>query len=453
MKKKEGFLLAYPDRLIPLQTTYTPSFLGLEDHGKHHLWDVSNYGTGVIIGVLDTGILPNHTSFNDKGMPLPSAKWKGRCEFTALGCNRKLIGVRTFVNEVESQPPFDSEGHRTHTTSTAAGKFVYGARVYRNAPGVAFGMAPRSHLEIYKVCVKNGCRTSNIVACLDAAVGDGVDVLSLSIGGKSRPFYADGMAIGAFGAIQKGVFVSCSAGNSGPNNSTLSNEAPWIMMVGTSMTDRLIRLICSHGDGQQFNGESLNQAIPFPTASPIPLVYPSENSDAAICKSLQGVDVRGKAVVCDMGGGIGHVAKGSVVEAAGGVAVIVANTKALGYSTLAEPHVIPASHVSYEASEKIKAYINSTSHPVVTISRRDTLYRNQPAAPMVSYFSSRGPSQASPNILKSDIIRPGVNVLAACTTKLNLEANYKYTFNIISGTSMASPHLSGIVGLLKAAHP
>ncbi|KAH7688650.1 Tripeptidyl-peptidase II protein [Dioscorea alata] len=463
MKKKEGFLLAYPDRLIPLQTTYTPSFLGLEDHGNHHLWDVSKYGTGVIIGVLDTGILPNHTSFNDEGMPPPPAKWKGRCEFPAPGCNRKLIGARNFISgfnamhglkppKVESQPPFDSEGHGTHTASTAAGKFVHGAGVYGNARGVAVGMAPRAHLAIYKVCAEDGCPTSDILAGLDTAVGDGVDVLSLSLGGASLPFYEDGIAIGAFGATQKGVFVSCAAGNSGPYDSTLSNEAPWILTVGASTTNRLIRTTVVLGDGQKFNGESLNQAIPFPTSSPIPLVYPGESSDAAICKSLQGVDVRGKAVVCDMGGGIGRVAKGSVVEAAGGVAVILANTEAMGYSTLAEPHVIPASHVSYDAGEKIKAYINSTSHPAVTIFPRGTLYQNQPPAPMVSYFSSRGPSQASPNILKPDIIGPGVNVLAAWPFQVG-PIKASDTFNLISGTSMATPHLSGIVGLLKAAHP
>ncbi|KAM0939005.1 putative tripeptidyl-peptidase II [Dioscorea sansibarensis] len=460
MKKKDGFLLAYPDRLVPLQTTYSPSFLGLERDGNHHLWDVSNYGTGVIIGVLDTGISPNHTSFNDEGMPPPPAKWKGRCEFTSPGCNRKLIGARNFISgfnamhgvKPASQPPFDTEGHGTHTASTAAGKFVHGASVYGNAPGVAVGMAPRAHLAIYKVCAEQGCPTSDILAGLDAAVGDGVDVLSLSLGGESQPFYEDAIAIGALGAIQNGVFVSCAAGNSGPYDSTLSNEAPWIMTVGASTTNRLIRTTVVLGNGQQFDGESLNQAIPFPTASPIPLVYPGEGSDAAICDSLEGVDVQGKAVVCDMGGGIGRVAKGSAVKAAGGVAVILANTKEMGYSTLAEPHVLPASHVSYEAAEKIKAYINSTSHPAVTISPKGTQFQNQPPAPMVSYFSSRGPSQASPNILKPDIIGPGVNVLAAWPFQVG-PIKATDTFHLISGTSMATPHLSGIVGLLKAAHP
>ncbi|XP_039127436.1 subtilisin-like protease [Dioscorea cayenensis subsp. rotundata] len=467
MKEKDGFLLAYPDRLIPLQTTYSSSFLGLEDHGKHSLWDASNYGAGIIIGVLDTGIAPNHTSFNDQGMPFPPAKWKGNCEFPPpAGCNKKLIGARNFIRgqnamrgiptNVVTQPPYDSEGHGTHTAGTAAGRFVEGAGAYGNAMGLAVGMAPRAHLAIYKVCSENGCPTSDIMAGLDAAVSDGVDVLSLSLGGKSLPFYQDGIAIGTFGAIQKGVFVSCAAGNSGPSDSTLSNEAPWILTVGASTMDRSIRTTVTLGNGQQFDGESLNQGIPFPATSPIPLVYAGGRRQTATCSTLSGVNVRGKVVVCDMGGGIGRVAKGSTVKAAGGVGMILANLPEMGYSTLAEPHVIPTSHVTYEAASQIKAYIKSaaslTANPVATITPKGTLFGAPPVAPIVAYFSSRGPSQASPNILKPDIIGPGVNVLAAWPFPVG-PVGESNPFNVISGTSMSTPHLSGIAALLRAVHP
>ncbi|PWA35410.1 peptidase S8, subtilisin-related protein [Artemisia annua] len=233
MKEKDGVISVWPQRVLSLHTTHTPNFLGLQlDLG---IWRGSNYGKGIIIGVLDTGITPNHPSFSDSGMGPPPKKWKGKCE--VAGCNNKLIGVRSFITNGTGSM-LDEEGHGTHTSSTAAGNFVAGANALGNDNGTAAGMAPFAHLAMYKVCDENGCSESDIVAAMDAAVDDGVDVLSLSLGGGSIPFYIDGIAIGAFAATQKGIFVSCSAGNEGPFNASLSNEAPWILTVGASTVDR-----------------------------------------------------------------------------------------------------------------------------------------------------------------------------------------------------------------------
>lgn len=166
-----------------------------------------------------------------------------------------------------------------------------------NANGTAAGMAPLAHLAMYKVCSTGGCVESDIVAAMDAAVADGVDVLSLSLGGIADNFFTDGIAIGAFGAIQKGVFVSCSAGNSGPFDTTLSNEAPWILTVGASTIDRNIRATAVLGDIEEFDGESLFQPSDFPPIF-LPLVYPGSNGNEtlAFCSpgSLSNTDVKGK---------------------------------------------------------------------------------------------------------------------------------------------------------------
>ncbi|KAH0666830.1 hypothetical protein KY285_028036 [Solanum tuberosum] len=122
MEKKSGFISAMPQKMLALHTTHTPDFLGLQQH--FGVWEESNYGRGVIIGVLDTGITPSHPSFHDNNMPPPSAKWKGKCEFSGtVTCNNKLIGARNFLGG-STDPPFDQEGHGTHTSSTAAGHFV-----------------------------------------------------------------------------------------------------------------------------------------------------------------------------------------------------------------------------------------------------------------------------------------------------------------------------------------
>ncbi|KAJ9173502.1 hypothetical protein P3X46_016625 [Hevea brasiliensis] len=456
MEEKGGLVLARPQKILPLHTTHSPNFLGL--YQNLGLWRNSNYGKGVIVGVLDTGISPDHPSFSDEGMPPPPAKWKGKCEFNGTECNNKLIGARTFQSfEHPLKPvgPIDDVGHGTHTASTAAGSFVSAANVFGNANGTAVGMAPLAHLAIYKVCSDFGCSESDILAAMDTAVEEGVDVLSLSLGGRSAPFTADGIAVGAFGAIQNGVFVSCSAGNSGPGNFSLSNEAPWILTVGASTIDRSIRATVKLGNNEKFFGESLFQPQ-LSTQNFWPLVYPGKdgNQSSAVCApgSLENFDVKGKIVLCDRGGLVGRVEKGQVVKDAGGIGMILANEEFDGYSTLADAHVLPASHVSYTNGVSIKTYVNSTASPTVMLLFEGTVIGVK-TAPMVSSFSSRGPSLASPGILKPDIIGPGVSILAAWPVSVENKTNTKATFNMISGTSMSCPHLSGIAALLKSAHP
>ncbi|KAJ0097869.1 hypothetical protein Patl1_29074 [Pistacia atlantica] len=385
-------------------------------------------------------------------MPPPPAKWKGKCEFTGTACNNKLIGARNFGG---ASPPLDEEGHGTHTASTAAGNLVEGANEFGQANGTAAGVAPLAHLAIYKVCGDVGCAESDILAAMDTAIDDGVDVLSLSLGGGSVPFYADSIALGAFSAIQKGIFVSCSAGNEGPFYESLSNEAPWILTVGASTIDRTMVALAQLGNGQVYVGESVFQPKDFPVKQ-LPLVFAGANGNesSAWCApgSLQNSDVQGTVVLCERGGGIDRLEKGQEVKDAGGAAMILMNDELNAYSTLADPHVLPATHVSYAAGLSIKAYINSTSSPTAAIVFKGTSIGKK-SAPEVSAFSSRGPSLESPGILKPDIIGPGVNILAAWPISVENNTNTKSTFNMISGTSMSCPHLSGVAALLKSAHP
>ncbi|KAA8522319.1 hypothetical protein F0562_013320 [Nyssa sinensis] len=460
IKKKDGFVSASPERMLRLQTTHTPHFLGL--HQEMGVWKESNFGKGVIVGMLDSGVFPNHPSFSGEGMPPPPAKWKGKCEFNASQCNNKLIGARSFNIAAQAnkggqgEPPLDDDGHGTHTASTAAGGFVKNADALGNAKGTAVGMAPQAHLAIYKVCFGPDCPETDILAGLDAAVHDGVDVISISLGTDiPMPFYQDNIAIGSLAAIQKGIFVSCAAGNSGPFNTTLSNEAPWILTVGASTIDRSIRATAKLGNGEQFDGESLFQPGDFPPKL-LPLIYAGSNGkpESALCGqgSLKGIDVKGKVVLCERGGGIARIAKGGEVKNAGGAAMILMNPESDGFSTESDAHVLPATHVSNAAGLKIKAYVSSTTTPMATILFKGTVI-GDPLAPVVTSFSSRGPNSQSPGILKPDIIGPGVNILAAWPFPLDNNTNSESTFNVISGTSMSCPHLSGIAALLKSSHP
>ncbi|CAI0476603.1 unnamed protein product [Linum tenue] len=449
MELKEGFVSARPEMTFHLQTTHSARFLGLDL--KPGLWNRTNYGSGIIIGVLDTGVSPAHPSFTGKGMSPPPSKWKGKCEFKLSHCNNKLIGARKKGGKPET--PIDRDGHGTHTASTAAGGFVSNANVFGNAKGTAAGMAPGAHLAIYKVCSHN-CIESDILAGMDAAIHDGVDIISISLGADPGvQLYKDGITVGALAAAKKGIFVSMAAGNSGPGYSTLSSEAPWVLTVGASTIDRKVLATAKLANGKTFEGESLFQPREFHSTT-LPLVYAGMNKKplSEFCGkgSLVGMNVKGKVVLCDRGL-VDRLDIGKEVKNAGGAALILANGEQDGFSTLADPHVLPATHVSYAAGQKIKAYIKANKQARATILFKGTTLGDR-TAPAVTSFSSRGPTMVCRGILKPDIMGPGVSILAAWPSRgTNKMKNPR--FNIESGTSMSCPHLSGIAALLKHSHP
>ncbi|CAN0908689.1 Subtilisin-like protease [Linum grandiflorum] len=169
------------DKTYSLHTTRTPEFLGLQQNkGLWNPWK-NGGGKGVIVGVLDSGIAPNHPSFKDSNhMPPPPKKWKGKCELKGAKCNNKLIGARDLISH--NSDATDDDGHGTHTSSTAAGNAIPWANAFGEANGTAVGMAPLAHVAMYKVCnEKSGCTGAAILAGMDSAVSDGVDVLSLSL--------------------------------------------------------------------------------------------------------------------------------------------------------------------------------------------------------------------------------------------------------------------------------
>ncbi|XP_043714454.1 subtilisin-like protease SBT1.6 [Telopea speciosissima] len=476
-------LAVFEDRRRQLHTTRSPQFLGLRN--QQGLWSGSDYGSDVIIGVLDTGVWPERRSFSDRNLsPVPS-RWKGICEtgvqFTPAHCNRKLIGARFFAKgheaasrlngasdielvnaTVEYRSPRDADGHGTHTASTAAGRHVFKASMAGYAQGIAKGVAPKARLAVYKVCWKgSGCFDSDILAAFDRAVADGVDVISISIGGGdgvSAPYYLDPIAIGAYGAVSKGVFVSSSAGNDGPNGMSVTNLAPWLTTVGAGTIDRNFPADVILGDGRKIAGVSLYSGKPL-YGKMFPLVYPGKSGmlSASLCmeNSLDPKLVRGKIVICDRGSNP-RVAKGLVVKKAGGVGMILANGISNGEGLVGDAHLIPTGALGAKEADELKAYVSSSKNPTTTIVFRGTVIGVKPA-PVVASFSGRGPNGVNPEILKPDLIAPGVNILAAWTDAFGptgLDSDTRKTeFNILSGTSMACPHVSGAAALLKSAHP
>lgn len=472
LEGQPGILLVQEEMVYQLHTTRTPEFLGLDESAavKFEAGAVSE----VIVGVLDTGVWPESKSFDDTGLgPIPS-KWKGTCEvgkgFASTSCNNKLIGARSFsqgyeaafgpIDEtMESKSPRDDDGHGTHTSTTAAGSAVTGASLFNYATGTARGMASHARVATYKVCWLGGCFSSDILAGLEMAVSDGVDVLSLSLGGSVSDYFRDTVAVGAFSAMSHGIFVSCSAGNGGPTPESLSNVAPWIATIGAGTLDRNFPANTMLGNGKNFSGVSLYSGKML-MDSLVPVVYAAKASNSTsgtLCMtdSLDPEKVAGKIVVCDRGGN-SRVQKGIVVRDAGGVGMILANTDSYGEELVADAHLIPAAAVGQTAGDAIKKYISSDPKPVATIAFGGTRLGIQPS-PVVAVFSSRGPNPITPEILKPDFIAPGVNIIAGWTGKVGpsgLKNDTRHVeFNILSGTSMSCPHASGLAALVKSAHP
>ena len=92
---------------------------------------------------------------------------------------------------------------------------------------------------MYKICWSDGCNDADILAAFDDAISDGVDIISISVGGFTpKDYFNDSIAIGAFHAMKNGVLTVSSAGNNGPDRSTISNFSPWSLTVAASTIDR-----------------------------------------------------------------------------------------------------------------------------------------------------------------------------------------------------------------------
>ncbi|KAG2680633.1 hypothetical protein I3760_11G107300 [Carya illinoinensis] len=468
-----GVVRVIPNSLHKLQTTRSWDFLGLSPQSPNNILHNSKMGDGVIIGVFDTGIWPESKSFGDDGLgPVPS-RWKGICisgdKFNATtNCNKKIIGARSYIDgflaeygqplnssrDREYLSPRDANGHGTHTASTAGGSFVGNVSFRGLATGTVRGGAPRARLAIYKVCwniLGGQCAAADMLKAFDDAIHDGVDVLSLSIG-SSIPLFSDvderdGIATGSFHAVARGIAVVCGAANDGPSAYTVHNTAPWILSVAASTTDRAFPTPITLGNNKTLLGQALftGKEIDFTG-----LVYPEStglDSTAGSCEALKldKTSVAGNVVLCftSMARQISFIAS-TVVQEAGGVGLIVAkHPRDILTSCVAD---FPCIEVDYEIGTQILFYIRN---PLVKLSPTKTIV-GMPVSPKVAYFSSRGPSSIAPAILKPDITAPGANILAA-TTALDPLMDGGYAMR--SGTSMATPHISGIVALLKALHP
>ena len=480
LKASPGVLSVEKDAIAKIQTSSTPTFMGLD--GPTGAWSqlggVGKAGEDVIIGVVDTGINAKHPSFSDRVGTGPNGQdgklgyqqvpgWHGKCTpgegFTASDCNQKLIGAQYFyagfgvedIAERDFLSPRDYNGHGSHTASTAGGNNGIQATGDATPFGKISGMAPRARIAAYKVCWEDsgdgGCANSDSVAAIDQAVADGVDVINFSISG-TRTNYLDAVEVAFLFAADAGVFVATSAGNEGPGNFTVAHISPWLAAVAAGTHNRTGLGTVTVG-GTTYDGRTVALApVTAPTivsTSAALVTTPAGIEEARLCflGSLDPAKVAGKIVFCDRGVNA-RIDKSLEVKNRGGVGMIMANTNV--NSVNADLHFVPSIHVDNTAGNAIRTYLTANPGASATISKGTVVF-NQPA-PFVAAFSSRGPGLAGiggEDIMKPDFMAPGEDILAAVAP----EGNHGRSFDMLSGTSMSSPHVAGFGALLTQAHP
>ncbi|KAL0331334.1 UNVERIFIED_CONTAM: Cucumisin [Sesamum angustifolium] len=401
ISEMEGVVSVIPNRMLKLHTTRSWTSWGsatanLEPARKEKSFlDSLTLESGQSILALMTLVLALHR-LNGRANAKPKI---------SPATSIKLIGARYYnsdndYDDADIHSPRDTEGHGTHTSSTAAGVELPGTSFLGLAEGVARGGVPNARIAVYKVCWDSGCGLADILKAFDDAIGDGVDVISVSLGSDwPSDYFDDPIAIGSFHAMKNGILTSNSAGNSGPEPVTVSNFAPWTMTVAASTIDRKFVANLALGNGQ---------------------------------------------ILTD----------GSAILLANGIGIVMMDPTVIN-PNYAFSYPLPATLISPDDGRKVMEYIRSTKYPMATILMGETW--KDAMAPTVVSFSSRGPSPVSPDILKPDIAAPGVDILAGWSPLAPPSIYYRDSrslyFNVISGTSMACPHASATAAYVKAAHP
>jgi len=448
----------------PTGAVDTSGFLGLS--GGNGSWEEEfggpkDAGEGVIVGVLDTGIWPENPALAPLSEPRPDqdvidAKWNGECvtgvdedPANNVECNNKLIGARYFDTwgyaEDGFASPRDQDGHGTHTATTAAGNYKTRVEIDGEKIGTFSGMAPAARVAAYKVCW-GGCPGADLVAGIEAAVNDGVDVINFSIGSTGTPEFVDSVSLAFFNAAAAGVFVAASAGNDGPT-STVDHQEPWVTTVAASTHDQTFRTEVEFGR-EEIPAAALVGEAKWYVKNAVDAAYDGTDPEAAArcdAGTLDPAKTEDFAIICVRGNLFS--ANAEQVHAAGGVALIVRDQYERGPAATVTSQAVPVVHVNYEDGLALAEWVDSKSNPRIEVETSELDYQN---APSMAAFSSNGPALAAEqNLLKPDITAPGVEILAGITP-FNHAGN---DFASNQGTSMSSPHIAGLAALLKSAHP
>ncbi|CAI0467709.1 unnamed protein product [Linum tenue] len=524
LKDLPGVKMVERDRRAKLMTTYTPRFLGLtadnDNDGDDDLAIKTVRGAGeeMVIGFVDSGIDPRHPSFayHHPKLPLPSPsqrQFPGVCEagphFPSSSCNGKIVSARFFSagarsiatlnTSLDFLSPFDAVGHGTHVASTAAGNAGVPVVVNGFHYGRASGMAPQARIAVYKAVYPTVGTLADVIAAMDQAIHDEVDVLVVSVGPDTPPEDTDVTFLSVFDvtmlfARRAGVFVVQAAGNLGPDPFTVVSYSPWAVGVAACRTDRTYPAFLVLGDDVDVHQFVSGVGLSAPTLGSFLLVlardavmpngsFPRTPPYVDECQHPEALDpslVQGRIVLCTFSAGFYDQTStlAAITQTAAHLGfmgfVLVANPAYGDFIAQPIPFDAPAGIIIPKLADTqtvLRYYEQHISRDemghVTEFHGRASIGEGRVAkfggrAPIVSRFSSRGPdyadaqsqSRQAADVLKPDILAPGDQVWAAWSPLSVLEPLLVgYSFALLSGTSMATPHVGGIAALIKQCHP
>ena len=435
-------------------------------------------GKGVILGVIDTGIWPEHPMLADPGIPFPGGG-PYACDFGDSGdtyddsfsCNDKLIGAYAFLEtnlfyngpdvgeyctSADNSDPTaddcsarDADGHGTHTSTTAAGSPVDHSVMLGIDRGHISGIAPGASIVFYRAGDADGFYSSDSIAAIEQAIVDQVDVINYSVSGGTSP-YSDSVELTFLDAYAAGIIVNASAGNDGPDAGTANHAAPWVNTVGASTLNRqfgsTLHLTATGGATLDVPGATITTGISSPT--PVVLAADAPYSDSLCGTEADPGTFTGKIVVCERGV-YARIQKGYDVFAGGAAGFILYNVSVTDLET--DNHFLPAIHVN-DPSETIAAFVSGHTGVMATWAAGTS---GPAQGDVMASFSSRGPLG---DWIKPDVTAPGVQILAGesphhlFSPEDGLGPNGEY-YQAIAGTSMSGPHAAGVSLLIKAKHP
>jgi len=514
-------LNVWEDEIRPMATRHSPTFLGLFDNDAGLRSAEALDGDGVIIGIIDSGVAPEHPALTDaREADRPSLcrsswadttllgrwlchrfnkrpdvlvfeapeSWNGECEpgeqFTEADCNNKLIGARWFIDGALQSGPIDQneirsardvDGHGTHTATTAAGNRS-SASIFGTLIGDIEGIAPKARVAAYKACwlrpgdTRASCNTSDLANAIDAAVADGVDIISYSIGSSLKRITApDDIALMA--ATKAGVLSVVAAGNEGPNLGTIGSPAggPWVITAAASSREgessvEALQINTPASLAGKYATKEANFTPPLQDNDPIegPLILVDDNDDSLpdgstgtssdACQALiNGDEISGNIALIQRTGCLFEDMVKNAADA-GAVAAVVYNNAGdpivmHGTTDIAD---IPALMIGQADANLILAELDNGNEVEVVLDKSFLLTTDDTGNVMAS-FSARGPAPV-PDILKPDVTAPGINILAGFTPDAANAAPGE-NFAFLSGTSMSTPHVAGVAALLFQAHP
>ncbi|HSE12846.1 MAG TPA: S8 family serine peptidase [Rudaea sp.] len=504
--KVPGVVAVERDRPQPLATDIGPGFIGASSvwwgtpAGQDSLFasgfdnDGGFRGDGMVIGDIDTGynsLSPSFQATDASGYtitnPLGSGTFLGQCNVPGIslaGCNDKVIGVYDEINLTGGGPPFsveDTQGHGSHTASTAGGNMRSATLLGYTAP--ISGVAPHANLVIYYACSPDPavlCSTAATTASVDQAVADGVvDALNYSISGGTSP-WADSTSLAFLAAEDAGIFIAAAAGNTGTSvpvavPGSVNHMEPWVATVAAgNHSGGVLTQISVTGPGSppaNVQGQPMTEADgDTPSTADIvknlklsPFFHNSDTSGSDGCGLPNGSHLYSKYPHAVFTNSIALISRGTCsfyvkVEnaiAEGALAVVISDNRPEGpFTPLVADGVtnanqpIPVYSVTQAQGTNFQTWLtaNSTSAPAIipfptsrTVAQADEL----------ADFSLLGP--ATFDVIKPDLQGPGVSILAAIAN--DGTANGPNLVALYSGTSMATPHTTGSGALLLGLHP